>query len=37
MEKLILFHGTPDKVVVPTYGRAKKSTTTAVVSTLPEA
>lgn len=24
MEKLILFHGTPDKVVVPTYGRGEE-------------
>lgn len=24
MEKLILFHGTPDKIVVPTYGRGEE-------------
>ena len=24
MEKLILFHGAPDKVVVPTYGRGEE-------------
>lgn len=24
MEKLILFHGTPDRIVVPTFGKGEK-------------
>lgn len=25
MNKLILFHGTPDKIVVPTYGKGEEN------------
>ena len=37
MNKITLYHGTPDKIVVPTFGKGEKNTTTDEAFILPKA